>query len=489
MEVIRRRTAYRLAEAEKQAHIYRGLAKALDMLDEVIALIRRSPNAEQANKGLQELLEIDEVQAQAILDMQLRRLAALERQKILDRLAELEAQIADLKAILASEDRQREIIGTELSEIVEKYGDPRRTQIVADDGSFDDEDFIPDDEMVVTITRGGYIKRTRTDQYRTQKRGGKGVRGASLRAEDQVEHLFTITNHDWLVFLTTFGRAYRTKGWHLPEAGRDAKGGHVAGILSFLPDEHITQGFSLRSYKDAQYLVLATRKGLVKKTNLEAYDSARQAGLIAINFRDEDDELIGARLVNADDDILLISKKGQAIRFNASDDQVRPMGRTTSGVTGMRFRGDDELLSMGIIPSDAEEDELFVFTVTDEGYAKRTPISEYRLQGRGGLGIKTMRLNNERGALIGGMIVSERDEVISIKTSGQVIRSSVSDVSVTSRDTMGVKFVNTGGKDPVVAIALNPDSEDEDDSLEAGDGNSAELSQEDANQDVNAQVE
>lgn len=489
MEVIRRRTAYRLAEAEKQAHIYRGLAKALDMLDEVIALIRRSPNAEQANKGLQELLEIDEVQAQAILDMQLRRLAALERQKILDRLAELEAQIADLKAILASEDRQREIIGTELSEIVEKYGDPRRTQIVADEGSFDDEDFIPDEEMVVTITRGGYIKRTRTDQYRTQKRGGKGVRGASLRAEDQVEHLFTITNHDWLVFLTNFGRAYRTKGWHLPEAGRDAKGGHVAGILSFLPDEHITQGFSLRSYNDAQYLVLATRKGLVKKTNLEAYDSARQAGLIAINFRDEDDELIGARLVNADDDILLISKKGQAIRFNASDDQVRPMGRTTSGVTGMRFRGDDELLSMGIIPSDAEEDELFVFTVTDEGYAKRTPISEYRLQGRGGLGIKTMRLNNERGALIGGMIVSERDEVISIKTSGQVIRSSVSDVSVTSRDTMGVKFVNTGGKDPVVAIALNPDSEDEDDSLEVGDGNSAELSQEDANQDVDAQVE
>lgn len=469
MEVIQRRTAYRLAEAEKQAHIYRGLVKALDMIDEVVALIRRSPNADEANKGLQKLLDIDEVQAQAILDMQLRRLAALERQKIIDRLQELEATIADLKAILASEDRQRQIIGSELAEIVDKYGDDRRTKIVADMGSFEDEDFIPDEEMVVTITRGGYIKRTRIDQYRTQKRGGKGVRGASLRAEDEVDHLFTITNHDWLVFLTNMGRAYRTKGWHLPESGRDSKGSHVAGILSFLPDEHITQCFSLRSYDDAEYLLLATRKGLIKKTKLSAYDSPRQAGLIAINFRDEEDELIGARLVNPEDDVLLISKKGQAIRFNASDDEVRPMGRTTSGVTGMRFREGDELLSMGVIPADSDEDELYVFTVTDEGYAKRTPVSEYRVQGRGGLGIKTMRLSDERGGLIGGMIVTEGDEVISIKHSGQIIRSAVTDVSVTSRDTMGVKFVNTGGKDPVVAITLSPESEDEEHAEETAD--------------------
>lgn len=469
MEVIQRRTAYRLAEAEKQAHIYRGLVKALDMIDEVVALIRRSPNADEANKGLQKLLDIDEVQAQAILDMQLRRLAALERQKIIDRLQELEATIADLKAILASEDRQRHIIGSELAEIVDKYGDDRRTKIVADMGSFEDEDFIPDEAMVVTITRGGYIKRTRIDQYRTQKRGGKGVRGASLRAEDEVDHLFTITNHDWLVFLTNMGRAYRTKGWHLPESGRDSKGSHVAGILSFLPDEHITQCFSLRSYDDAEYLLLATRKGLIKKTKLSAYDSPRQAGLIAINFRDEEDELIGARLVNPEDDVLLISKKGQAIRFNASDDEVRPMGRTTSGVTGMRFREGDELLSMGVIPADSDEDELYVFTVTDEGYAKRTPVSEYRVQGRGGLGIKTMRLSDERGGLIGGMIVTEGDEVISIKHSGQIIRSAVADVSVTSRDTMGVKFVNTGGKDPVVAITLSPESEDEEHAEETAD--------------------
>lgn len=469
MEVIQRRTVYRLAEAEKQAHIYRGLVKALDMIDEVVALIRRSPNADEANKGLQKLLDIDEVQAQAILDMQLRRLAALERQKIIDRLQELEATIADLKAILASEDRQRQIIGSELAEIVDKYGDERRTKIVADMGSFEDEDFIPDEEMVVTITRGGYIKRTRIDQYRTQKRGGKGVRGASLRAEDEVDHLFTITNHDWLVFLTNMGRAYRTKGWHLPESGRDSKGSHVAGILSFLPDEHITQCFSLRSYDDAEYLLLATRKGLIKKTKLSAYDSPRQAGLIAINFRDEVDELIGARLVNPEDDVLLISKKGQAIRFNASDDEVRPMGRTTSGVTGMRFREGDELLSMGVIPADSDEDELYVFTVTDEGYAKRTPVSEYRVQGRGGLGIKTMRLSDERGGLIGGMIVTEGDEVISIKHSGQIIRSAVTDVSVTSRDTMGVKFVNTGGKDPVVAITLSPESEDEEHAEETAD--------------------
>lgn len=457
MEIIQRRTQYRLAEAEKRAHIWRGYVKALDNLDEVIALIRRSPTPEIANAGLRELLGIDEVQAQAILDLQLRRLAALERQKIIDQLAEIEALIADLKAILESEDRQREIISTELGEIVEKYGDERRTQIVVDQGSFDDEDFIPDEEMVVTVTRGGYVKRTRIDQYRTQKRGGKGVRGATLRAEDQVEHMLTTSNHQWLVCLTNLGRAYRIKTWQLPEASRDAKGGHVAGLLSFLPDEKIAQVFALRGYDDAQYLLLATRKGLIKKTPLSAYDSARQAGLIAVNFRDEDDELIGAELINADDDVLLISRKGQAIRFTADDEQVRPMGRTTSGVTGMRFRAGDELLSMAVIPHGSDEDEQFVFTVTDEGFAKRTTVSEYRLQGRGGLGIKTMRLNDERGGLIGGLVVTEGDEVLSIKESGQVIRSAVSDVSVTGRDTMGVRFVATKGTDPVVAIALNPE--------------------------------
>ncbi|MEA5641133.1 DNA gyrase subunit A [Cutibacterium granulosum] len=468
MEVIRRRTEYRLAQAEKDAHIQRALVKALDMLDEVIALIRRSPNTEEANLGLQKLLEIDEIQARAILDMQLRRLAALERQKIIDRLNELERLIADYQAILASEDRQRQIISTELAEIVEKYGDERRTRIIAADGDFSEEDFIPDDDVVVTITRGGYAKRTRTDLYRLQKRGGKGVRGASLRADDEVAQLFTTTNHQWILFFTNMGRVYRTKVWQLPEASRDARGGHVAGLLSFLPEEHITRVMTLRSYDDAKYLLLATRAGLVKKTQLTAYDSSRQAGVIAINFRTDDDELIGAELCGPDDDVLLISRKGQAIRFGADDEQLRPMGRATSGVTGMKFRGDDELLSMSVIEVGTDEDERFVFTATDGGYAKRTLVSEYRRQGRGGLGIKAMALSEDRGSLVGGLVVQEADEVIAIRTSGQLTRSAVAEVPVKGRSTMGVKFVNVRGKDAVSIIALNPEHEESDDDSQPG---------------------
>ncbi|MDO5093841.1 MAG: DNA gyrase subunit A, partial [Propionibacteriaceae bacterium] len=458
ISVIRRRTAFQLAEAEKRAHLDRGLVKALNMLDEVIALIRASRTAEDASQGLQELLDIDELQARFILDQQLRRLASMEIQKIIDRLAELERLIADLKDILASEERQRTIVGEELQEITDKYGDERRTRIVAADGDFSEEDFIPDEDVVVTITHGGYAKRTRADQYRVQKRGGKGVRGATLRADDEVAHLFKATNHEWLLFFTNLGRVYRTKVWQLPEGGRDAKGGHVAGLLSFQPDEYIAQVLTLRSYDDAPYLLLATRRGFVKKTALASYDSPRQAGVIAINFREEGDELIGAALCSSADDVLLISRKGQAIRFPASDDQLRPMGRATSGVTGMRFRLGDELLSMAVLRGDEELEGSFVFTVTDGGYAKRTAVGEYRQQGRGGLGIKAMRLTDDRGSLVGGLIVGEGDEVISIKQSGQVARSAVADVPVKGRDTMGVKFVGVKGEDAVAVIALYPET-------------------------------
>ena len=458
IEVIRRRTAFQLTDAEKRAHLDRGLVKALNMLDEVIALIRASRTAEEASRGLQELLDIDELQARFILDQQLRRLASMEIQKIIDRLAEIERLIADLKDILASDERQRAIIGAELQEITDKYGDERRTRIVAADGDFSEEDFIADEDVVVTITHGGYAKRTRADQYRVQKRGGKGVRGATLRADDEVAHLFKATNHEWLVFFTNLGRVYRAKVWQLPEAGRDAKGGHVAGLLSFLPDEHIAQVLTLRSYDDAPYLLLATRRGFVKKTALSSYDSPRQAGVIAINFREEGDELIGASLCSSIDDVLLISRKGQAIRFQASDDQLRPMGRATSGVTGMRFRDGDELLSMAVLGGDDDLDGRFVFTVTDGGFAKRTAVGEYRQQGRGGLGIKAMRLSDGRGSLVGGLIVGDGDEVISIKQSGQVVRSAVADVPVKGRDTMGVKFVGVKGDDAVAAIALYPEA-------------------------------
>ena len=458
IEVIQRRTQHRLDDAQARAHIYRGLVIALDTLDEVIALIRRSPGTDDAREGLKTLLGIDDLQANAILDMQLRRLAALERQRIIDQLAEYERIIADLTDILARPERQRKIISDELAEIVEKYGDERRTEIIAADGDLSNEDLIPDSDVVVTITRGGYAKRTSADLYRVQKRGGKGVRGATLRTDDEVEHLFVTTNHHWILFFTNKGRVYRAKVWQLPEAGRDAKGGHVAGLLSFVPDEEIAQVLAIRDYSAAPYLLLATKRGLVKKTALPVYDSPRQAGIIAVNFREEDDELIGAELSSADDEVLLISRKGLSIRFPADDSELRPMGRATSGVTGMKFRPGDELLSMSVIRAGGGDDGRFVFTVTAGGFAKRTHVQEYRQQGRGGLGIKAMKLNEDRGSLVGGLVVTDNDEVIAIKASGQITRSAVAEVPVKGRDTMGVRFVGVGDNDSVVVIALNPET-------------------------------
>jgi DNA gyrase subunit A len=471
IEVIQRRTRYRLRKAEEDAHIYRGLVKALDALDDVIALIRRSPDVEEARTGLMRLLDIDELQAQAILDMQLRKLAALERQKIMDRLAELERIIADLEDILANVARQRQIVSDELAAIVDKFGNDRRSQIIPADGDLSMEDLIPDEDLVVTITRGGYAKRTRADLYRTQRRGGKGVRGATLKGDDVVEHFMATSNHNWLLFFTSAGRVYRTKAYNLPEASRDAKGGHVAGLLSFQPDEKIAQVLAIRDYDQAPYLVLATRNGLVKKTRLADYNSPRQAGVIAINFREDDDELIGAELVSSDDDILLVSRKGQAIRFRAEDSQLRPMGRATSGVTGMKFRNGDELLSMSVIraeqvalesaaeasglsPEESEVQEQYVFTITDGGFAKRSRISEYRLQSRGGIGIKAMKQDDERGNLVGAFIVVGGDEVLSIKQSGQVTRSAIDEhLRPMGRDTKGVKFVGVSNGDGVAVVA------------------------------------
>nr|WP_262851362.1 DNA gyrase subunit A [Mumia quercus] len=458
VEVIRRRTEYRLRKAEERAHILRGLVKALDMLDEVIALIRRSQTVEEARDGLIGLLEIDEIQARAILEMQLRRLAALERQKIIDELAEIEAEIADYKDILANVTRQRRIVAEELTAIVDKFGDDRRTRIIPADGDLSMEDLIPDEDVVVTITRGGYVKRTKTDLYRVQRRGGKGVRGATLRGDDVVDHLFSTTTHQWILFFTTAGRVYREKAYNLPEAGRDAKGGHVAGLLQFQPDEQIAQVLAIRDYYQSPYLVLATKHGLVKKTRLADYNSPRQAGVIAINFRDPDDELVGAELVSPDDDLVLFSRRAQSIRFTADDETLRPMGRATSGVTGMKFRDADELLSMSVIRSDADEEDQFVFTATNGGYAKKTAVAQYRVQGRGGLGIKAMKLQDERGTLVGALVVDDDDEIIAIKASGQVTRSRVADVTQTGRDTMGVKFVGVRGDDEVVALARNEEN-------------------------------
>ena len=459
IEVIVRRTTFRLRQAQEEAHILVGLLKALDALDEVIALIRRSPTPDEARTGLMELLGIDEEQAQAILNMQLRRLAALERQKIQDRFAELEQMIARFEAIIASEDLQRQIVSEELEETVEKYGDDRRTEILwGYDGDMSMEDLIPQEDVVVTITRGGYVKRTRIDQYRAQRRGGKGIRGANLRGDDVVEHFFTTTTHHWILFFTTHGRVYRTKAYELLEAGRDAKGQHVANVMAFQPGEQIAQVMELSTYQDAPYLVLATRSGLVKKSRLEDYDTNRTAGVIAINLR-EGDELVSAKLVDADDDIFLVSRNGQSLHFQADDEALRPMGRATSGVTGMKFRDDDELLAADVV---AEGTESYVFVVTEGGYAKRTAIEQYRRQGRGGLGIKVAKVGDERGKLAGALIVGESDEVMVVMASGKVVRSAVSEVPAKGRDTMGVIFAKPAPKDSIVGVAWNAERHIED---------------------------
>ena len=450
LEVIVRRTRYRLRQAEEEAHILRGLLKALDALDEVIALIRRSPTADDARTGLMDFLDIDEAQAQAILNMQLRRLAALERQKIQDRHDELMRMIDEYNAIIASEDRQRAIISEELAEIVARFGDERRTKILMGyDGDMSMEDLIPEEEMVVTITRGGYVKRTRSDQYRSQHRGGKGIKGASLRGDDVVQHFFVTSTHSWILFFTNLGRVYRTKAYELMEAGRDAKGQHVANLLAFQPEETIAKVMELKSYEDAPYLILATKNGLVKKTALSDYDTNRAAGVIAINLRDGD-ELVSAQLASAEDDLLLISRQGQSLRFTASDEALRPMGRATSGVTGMKFRDGDELLSANVVTDDS-----FVFVVTAGGYAKRTQVDQYRVQGRGGLGIKVAKLAEDRGELVGGLIVGEEDEVMVVMQSGKVVRTSVSEVPAKGRDTMGVIFAKPGKNDEILEVARN----------------------------------
>ncbi|WP_139006377.1 DNA gyrase subunit A [Arthrobacter crystallopoietes] len=450
LEVIVRRTRYRLRKAEEEAHILRGLLKALDALDEVIALIRASSTTEEARDGLMELLEIDELQARAILDMQLRRLAALERQKIQDRHAELERMITEFNRILASEEVQRGIVSEELQELTDKYGDDRRTQIAMGyDGDMSMEDLIPEEEMVVTITRGGYVKRTRIDNYRSQQRGGKGIRGAQLRGDDVVEHFFVTTTHHWLLFFTNLGRVYRAKTYELAEGSRDAKGQHVANLLAFQPDEYIAQVLELRDYEQSPYLVLATKRGLIKKTRLADYDTNRSAGVIAINLRDED-ELVSAQLVSETDDLMLVSRKGQSLRFTATDEALRPMGRATSGVTGMKFREEDELLTADVVT-----DNSFVFIVTEGGYAKRTSVEEYRVQGRGGLGIKVGKYAEDRGNLVGAFVVQEEDEVLVVMASGKVVRSSVTGVPAKGRDTMGVIFAKPDKKDRIIAVAKN----------------------------------
>src|SRR6516225_9659359 len=462
IEVIVRRTRFRLRKAAERLHIVAALLKAIDRIDEVIALIRASASAAEAQQGLMGLLEIDEIQARAILDMQLRKLAALERQELTDERDELEAKIADYESILASAERQREIVGSELAEIV------------AYDGEVADEDLIAEEDVAVTITYGGYAKRTKTDLYRAQRRGGKGVRGAQLRTDDIVDHFFVTTTHHWILFFTNKGRVYRAKAYELPDAARDARGQHVANMLAFQPDERIAEVLALRDYLVAPYLVLATRGGLVKKSRLTDFDSPRSGGIIAINLR-EDDEVIAARLMSPDQDLVLVSKKAQALRFHATDEALRPMGRATSGVIGMRFANGDEMLGMYVVREGAD-----VLVATAGGYAKRTPVDEYPIKGRGTMGVVTARIVDQRGELVGALMVLPEDEVFAITSAGGVIRTRADEVKQSGRQTMGVRLMNLAAGDSVVALARNaeslaegdqePSDSDEEDGPEPADG-------------------
>nr|BFE32080.1 DNA gyrase subunit A [Actinomadura rugatobispora] len=464
IDVIVRRTRFLLRKAEERAHILRALLKALDRIDEVIALIRRSPSAQEAQRGLIGLLEIDEIQAQAILDMQLRKLAALERQQITDEYDKLMAEIADYNDILASPDRQRRIVGDELAPIVEKFGDERRTEIIPFDGDVSYEDLIAEEDVVVTITRGGYAKRTKTDLYRAQRRGGKGVRGAQLKQDDIVDQFFVTTTHHWILFFTNKGRVYRAKAYELPDTSRDSRGQHVANLLAFQPDEHIAQVMDLRDYDVAPYLVLATKNGRVKKTALRDFDSPRTGGIIAINLVD-DDEVIAARLVSPEDYLLMVSTGAQAIRFLADDESLRPMGRATSGVIGMRFDDDQYVLNMLVAQQDAHD----VLVATEGGYAKRTPIDQYPVQGRGGKGVLTAKIVQTRGRLVGALMVGPDDEVFAMTSNGGVIRTTAAEIKQSGRQTMGVRLMNLAEGDSVVAIARNVESM-EDTDTEADEG-------------------
>lgn len=463
LDVIARRTAYLKREAEERDHILQGYLKALDMIDEVIHLIRSSRTVEVARTGLMDLLTVDEIQADAILAMQLRRLAALERQKILDEHDELMRRITDYADILARPERQRKIVGVELDEIVAKYGDDRRTRILPFSGEMNVEDLIAEENVVVTVTHAGFIKRTKADEYRAQHRGGKGIKGAKLRDDDVVDHFFLTSTHNWLLFFTNKGRVYRCKAYELPEGSRDSKGQHVANLLQFAPDETIQAVLAIPNYEVAKYLVLATRSGKVKKTRLSEYDSPRQGGLIAVRLMTDEngetaDELIGANLCNVEDDIILVSKHGMSLKFRADDDQLRPMGRQTAGVQGMKFRDGDELLAMDVVWGDSDKD---LFVVTNEGFAKRTALSEYRLQGRNGFGVKAVQLVEGRGFLVGALVVSEEDQVMAIMTSGKVIRANVNEVKRTGRTTQGVTFAKPEKNDEIISIARNAEAEDE----------------------------
>jgi DNA gyrase subunit A len=445
--IVTRRTDYRLRKARERAHVLEGLIVALDNLDDVIALIRASASADTALTELMTRYDLSEIQARAILDLPLRRLAALERQRILDEHAELQGRIAELEAILADPQRVLDIIVEELTEVRDRFGDARRTKILPGDGDFEDEDLIPEREIVVTITQGGYIKRVPASEYRVQKRGGRGISAGGLKDEDIVRDLFSTSTHHWVLFFTSTGRMHRIKAWRIPERSRTARGVYLANVpgLDLQPGEELRTVVHLADLSEpGRHLLFTTRSGLVKRTRLEEYDSPRST-LIAIGLR-EGDELIDVKLTGGSDEVVLISRRGQSIRFSERD--ARAMGRTASGVKGIDLAPDDELLACAIA-----EDEGYLVVVTDEGFGKRTPLERYPLQRRGGKGVLTARLTDARGGLVGALVAGYEQEIFVVTDRGTIMRMDVKDIRPTGRSTQGVRIIRPAAGAKVASVA------------------------------------
>jgi DNA gyrase subunit A len=455
-EVVTRRLKHELRQHEKRVHVLQGYLIALDNLDEVIALIRAAADTDAAREALMSRFDLSEIQAQAILDLRLRALTALERKSVEDEFNDKQERIAELRAILGDESRIDGVIREELLEIKSIYSknDDRRTEIVAAEGELALEDLIAEEDMVIAITRSNYIKRLPVTAYREQRRGGIGVMGMDLKDEDYIEHLFVASTHDYILFFTNVGKVYRLKVHELPLGSRQSKGRAIQNLLPFRQGEQVRAVVQTRAFEEAEFLVFATKKGVVKKTRLGAYNTPLRAdGIIAIKMR-EGDELVGVRHASGGDDILMISRKGQAIRFHETD--VRPMGRDASGVQGMRLRGDDEVIAVNIAHPEAD-----VLVVTENGYGKRTPVREYPVKGRGGMGVKTVQLTEAKGQLAGSRVVRDGYQVMLISTGGTVIRMRVDDIKRSGRSTQGVIVMRLREGERVSSLAPVVDSEDE----------------------------
>jgi DNA gyrase subunit A len=447
-EIVIRRTKFELDKAETRAHILEGLLVALDNLDQIISIIRHAADGESARDALIDTFELTRPQAQAILDLRLQKLTGLERDKVKEEHAGLLARIKELRELLGDENAVLGVIKTELTDIRRLYNDDRRTDIVPDEGEIDLEDLIAEEQMAITITKTGYVKRLPVATYRQQKRGGIGVAGMDLKEEDEVEHLFITSTHNFLLFFTSVGKVYRLKVHELPLAGRNAKGKHIVNLLPLRQDEKICAVINTRNFEesDGKYLILGTRNGIVKKTLFSSYNTKLKAdGIIAIKIR-EDDELLAVRNTSGDDDLMMVSRLGQAIRFHEAD--VRPTGRSASGVHGMRLRKGDEVISMDIARDDSD-----LFVITENGFGKRTPISEYRITARGGLGVRTVALTDRKGYLVGVKVVRENHEIMLQSRDGVMIRVRADGISRHGRATQGVKVMNMREGDVVSAIA------------------------------------